>query len=122
MSRKLKALTLKKSRAFPAPIGFGPTVPFALLHLYFCDGFCYNGSMNQIEQKLSEFEARPALYDKSEQARRTQMFQHLAAINVFEGLETDRIDEKLFALLASGKISKPEYLALCIDEARGTIS
>lgn len=121
-STKFKTVTLKNSRAFPAPIGFGPTVPFAFLRLYFCHDFCYNECMNQIEQKLNEFEARPALYGEGEQARRTKMFQHLVAINKFEGLIADSIDEKLFALLASGKISKPEYIALCIDEARGTVS
>ncbi len=121
-STQFSGLTLEKRRTLPALRRYRLTVPFAFLRLYFCDDFCYNEGMNQIEQKLSEFEARPALYDKREQARRAQMFQHLAAINKFEGLMTDSIDEKLFALLATGKISKPEYISFCINEARGTVS
>jgi len=74
--------------------------------------------MSLIDQKIQEFESRPACFDKAEQASRAAMIQHFAAINRFEGIIPSATDKRLFALLASGKITKKEYLDLCIADAR----
>lgn len=74
--------------------------------------------MTRIEQKLRTFETRPATVDVAEQNRRIDMLQHFSAINKFEGLLPSAIDERLFQLLAAGKISKHEYLDLCLSDAR----
>jgi hypothetical protein len=76
--------------------------------------------MTLIEQKIREFETRPATFDSAEQTRRVSMFQHLSAINKFEGLTPSAIDERLFQLLAAGKVSKQEYLELCLTDTCGT--
>lgn len=78
--------------------------------------------MTLIEQKIQEFEARPAAFQDAEQSRRSAMLSHFSAINRFEGIVPSDTDERLFQLLATGKISKQEYLNLCITDARGTIS
>ena len=76
--------------------------------------------MTLIEQKIREFEARPATFHDAEQNRRATMFSHFSAINRFEGITPSDTDERLFQLLATGRISKQEYLELCITDARGT--
>jgi hypothetical protein len=75
--------------------------------------------MTSIEQTLQALETRPATVDISEQRRRAFMFQHLSAINRFEGLVPSAVDERLFQLLAAGRISKQEYMDLCLVDARG---
>lgn len=75
--------------------------------------------MTLLEQKIQEFEIRPAVFDNAEQARRASMFQHFSAINRFEGITPSIIDERLFKLLSTGKISKQEYIHLCLTDARG---
>lgn len=77
--------------------------------------------MTLLEQKLQEFESRPASFDAAEQNRRTSMLQHFMAINRFEGLIPSTVDKQMFQLLAAGKISKQEYIQLCLTDARGTI-
>ncbi|MEZ5690496.1 MAG: hypothetical protein R3D71_02385 [Rickettsiales bacterium] len=74
--------------------------------------------MTLLEQKLQEFELRPAVYDAAEQHRRAAMYEHFSAINKFEGLFASELDNRLFALLAAGKVSKNEYLELCLTDAR----
>jgi len=69
---------------------------------------------------MQEYEARPAAFDSVEQSRRISMLQHLSVINKFEGLTPSAIDERLFQLLATGKISKQEYLDLCLLDAHST--
>ncbi|MCB1556361.1 MAG: hypothetical protein KDJ15_03515 [Alphaproteobacteria bacterium] len=77
--------------------------------------------MTFLEQKLNELEARPVQFDQAEQNRRVEMFQHFAVINRFEGIAATPLDERLFSLLAAGKISKPEYLDLCLRDAQGVV-
>lgn len=77
--------------------------------------------MSPIEQTIQQFEARPAAYNSAEQGRRTAMLKHLTEINQFEGIVPSSVDQRLFQLLASGKISKHEYLALCLADARGAM-
>ena len=75
--------------------------------------------MTLIEKKIRVFEARPAAFDSAEQQRRAMLFQHFSAINRFEGLVPSSVDERMFQLLAAGKVSKQEYLDLCLMDARG---
>jgi hypothetical protein len=77
--------------------------------------------MTWVEQKIQEFEQRPAVFDDAEQSRRAAMLRHFVAINKFEGLIPSSIDEHMLELLAAGKISKQEYLSLCLTDARGTV-
>jgi len=74
--------------------------------------------MTSIEKKIQEYETRPAAFDIAEQSRRISMLQHLSTINKFEGIIPSAIDERLFQLLATGKISKQEYIDLCLMDAR----
>ena len=74
--------------------------------------------MTLIEQRIQEFESRPAVFNNTEQSNRASMFKHFSAINRFEGIVPSPVDERLFQLLASGKISKQEYLNLCLTDAR----
>lgn len=76
--------------------------------------------MTFIKNKIQEFEARTPAFDDAEQSRRLAMLQHFSAINKFEGYIPSAIDKRLFQLLASGKISKQEYLELCIAYARAS--
>jgi len=76
-------------------------------------------TMTLIEKKIREFEARPASFDSVEENSRVFMLQHFSAINRFEGLIPSAVDKRLFQLLAAGKISKQEYLDLCLMDARG---
>ena len=76
--------------------------------------------MTSIEQRIQEFESRPAAFDSAEQSGRASMLYHLSVINRFEGVNPSPIDKRLFDLLAAGKISKQEYLDLCLTDARGT--
>ncbi len=76
--------------------------------------------MTSLEQRLGILEARPALFGGAEERHRAAIFQHFAVINRFEGLIPSAVDERLFQLLATGKISKEEYLDLCLADARGT--
>jgi hypothetical protein len=77
--------------------------------------------MTLIEQKLQEFETRLATFNDAEQDSRVCMLQHFSAINRFEGITPSPIDERMFQLLAAGKISKQEYLEICLTDARGTV-
>lgn len=70
--------------------------------------------------KIQEFETRPASFNSAEQSNRVSMFRHLSAINKFEGITPSAVDERLFQLLAAGKVTKQEYLELCLLDARGT--
>ncbi len=70
--------------------------------------------------KIQEFETRPAAFNSAEQSSRTSMFRHLSAINKFEGITPTAVDERLFQLLAAGKVTKQEYLELCLLDAHGT--
>jgi hypothetical protein len=76
--------------------------------------------MNPLEKRIQEFEARPASVDAEREHDRVAMLEHFSAINRFEGLIPTAIDKRLFHLLAAGKISKQEYLDLCLSDARGT--
>ncbi len=76
--------------------------------------------MTFVEHKIQEFETRSPVFGKAEQSRRLAMLQHFSAINRFEGLVPSAIDERMFQLLATGKISKQEYIQLCLADARGT--
>lgn len=71
-----------------------------------------------IESKIREFETRAPAFDSAEQNRRLAMLQHFSAINRFEGLIPSAVDERMFQLLAAGKISKQEYIQLSLDYAR----
>lgn len=73
--------------------------------------------MTSMEQRIQELEFRPATFDSAEQTRRISMFQTLSAINRFEGILPSATDERLYGLLASGRIDKNEYLALCLTDA-----
>jgi hypothetical protein len=75
--------------------------------------------MTSLEYMLQTLETRPATVDSPEQLRRTALFQHLSAINRFEGLAPSAVDERLFQLFAAGRISKQEYMDLCVADARG---
>jgi hypothetical protein len=77
--------------------------------------------MTPIEQQLQEFEKRPAGFTDVEQQQRSLTYKHFSDINRFEGITPDSIDVKLFNLLIAGKISKSEYLELCLMDARGKI-
>ena len=77
--------------------------------------------MTFLERKLSELEVRPVKCDRVEQERRAEMFRHFAIINKFEGIIPSPVDERLFSLLAAGKISKHEYLDLCLRDAQGAV-
>lgn len=72
--------------------------------------------MTLIEQRIREFENRPAVFDSAERSRRISLFRHFSAINRFEGLVPNAIDDRLFQLLAGGKISKQEFLDLCLTD------
>jgi len=76
------------------------------------------GLMTLMEQKIEEFESRAAVFADAEKAMRASMFQHFSAINRFEGITPSAVDVRLFQLLAAGKISKQEYLELCLTDAR----
>lgn len=78
--------------------------------------------MTLIERKIQEFEARPAAFHDAGRSHRAAMLSHFSAINRFEGIVPSDTDTRLFQLLATGKISKREYLDLCITDARGAIS
>lgn len=71
-----------------------------------------------MEQQIEVFERRPAAVNPAEQNRRARMQRHFSAINRFEGLVPTSTDERLFDLLASGKINECEYLELCIADAQ----
>jgi hypothetical protein len=73
--------------------------------------------MTKIEQKITEFETRPATFQGEEQQQREARLSHLSSINRFEGLTPSLIDKRLFSLLAAGKVSKQEYLDLCLSDA-----
>jgi hypothetical protein len=76
--------------------------------------------MTLIEQKIQEFEMRPAGFDSAEESSRASKLEHFSAINSFEGIVPSAVDKRMFQLLAAGKISKQEYLELCLTDARGT--
>jgi hypothetical protein len=76
--------------------------------------------MTLLEKRIQEFEARPASVDAARENDRAAMLDHFSAINRFEGLIPSTIDKRLFHLLAASKISKQEYLDLCLSDARGT--
>jgi len=73
--------------------------------------------MSLIEENIQEFEARTATSDSTEQHRYASRVQHFSAINKFEGIVPSHIDKRLFQLLAAGKISKQEYIDLCLIDA-----
>ena len=77
--------------------------------------------MKSLEQQLPALEARSALFESKEQQRRMMLLQHLSVINRFEGIVASKVDQRLFKLLASGQISKQEYLDLCVDDACSTV-
>ena len=70
--------------------------------------------MTTFEQRIQKFESRPAAFDSAEESERASMLHHLSVINRFEGVNPSPIDKRLFDLLAAGKISKQEYLDLCL--------
>jgi hypothetical protein len=72
-----------------------------------------------LEKRIQEFEARPASVDAAQEHDRASMLKHFSAINRFEGLIPSATDKRLFHLLAAGRISKQEYLELCLSDARG---
>jgi hypothetical protein len=74
--------------------------------------------MTLFEKQIQQFEARPAAFGSVEEQSRAFMLQHFSAINKFEGVTPSPIDQRLFQLLAAGKISKQEYLDLCLIDAR----
>lgn len=76
--------------------------------------------MTMIEREVQRMENRPPAFDPVEQTRRAAMFRHFASINRFEGIVPNDLDERLFNLLATGKITNGEYLQICLAEARGT--
>ena len=45
------------------------------------------------------------------------MFEHFSAINKFEGIVPSSVDKRIFQSLATGKISKREYLDFCLIDA-----
>ena len=69
--------------------------------------------MKSIQEKLKEFESRPARYDKVGELKRTRMLERFTTINRFEGIEAGPIERRLFKLLSTGKVSKTEYIELC---------
>ena len=73
--------------------------------------------MTLFETRIREWEARPANLDAAERARRIAALNHIAAINRFEGIIPTPDDQRLFDLLAAGKVSKHEYLELCLADA-----
>jgi hypothetical protein len=75
--------------------------------------------MTLLERRLQELETRPVTFDLAEQQRRAARLQHLSTINRFEGIVPSATDERLFQLLAAGKVSKHEYLELCLADALG---
>jgi len=77
--------------------------------------------MTPFEKEIQKFEKRPATLAGAEQRRRASMYKHFSAINKFEGITTSPADERLLQLLISGKITKREYLDLCLIDARSTI-
>lgn len=74
--------------------------------------------MSDVDRRIQEFELRPAACDSAEAERRAALLEHFSSINRFEGIVPSASDQRLFALLASGKISKAEYLDLCLADAR----
>ena len=74
--------------------------------------------MTLVEQKIQEFEQRPALsFTAGERARRKSSIDHFSNISRFEGLTATEIDQRLFNLYAENKITKKEYLELCLLDA-----
>lgn len=75
--------------------------------------------MTSLEKEIQKFEKRPPVYSKAEQKQRTSLYDNFAAINKFEGIVPSAVDQRLFQLLIAGKISKHEYLKLCLTDAHG---
>lgn len=71
--------------------------------------------MATVEQKIQEFENRPMVITMAEQASRAAQYRKLEAINKFEGMVPGATDRRLFKLLSTGKVTKQEYLDLCLD-------
>lgn len=104
----------------PLFIGSNPE-PSHKCRFHSCQPMDIISHMTLFEQKLQECEIRPAIFDDAEQIRRASMFQHFSAINRFEGITPNAVDERLFQLLSAGKISKQEYIEFCLMDARGAV-
>jgi len=74
--------------------------------------------MKPIQEKLKEFENRRPLFDGAEQKKRSHMLERFSTINRFEGITAGPTEQRLFKLLATGKISKSEFLDLCTADAQ----
>lgn len=75
--------------------------------------------MTYFEQKISEYEQRPAAFSVGEQAQRFERIKTISDINRFEGISPSDKHKRLYPLLAAGKITKKEYLELCLIDAKG---
>jgi hypothetical protein len=78
--------------------------------------------MTLIEQRINEFEQRPLLLAAGELAGRKVIIDHFVDISRFEGLIPDGTDQRLFNLHSENKISKNEYLELCLLDAQNSKS
>ena len=74
--------------------------------------------MTPVEEKLQEFERRPAAVPPDEQARKQALLDDWIAINHFEGIHPTELDRRLLRLLAASKISRQEYHELSLLAAR----
>lgn len=79
--------------------------------------------MTLVEQKIQEFEQRSAASMAAEElACRKSTIDHFTDISRFEGLTANEVDQRLFDLYSENKITKQEYLELCLLDAHNHIS
>jgi hypothetical protein len=69
---------------------------------------------------FEKYEARRARYSDEAAERRLQEFRNAAAMNRLEGApESAEVEQQLFRLLATGRITEAEYLDICLTLAKG---
>jgi len=67
-------------------------------------------------EKLRTIESKNSSLSSNEIQERTESMQNFQYISAFEGMIPNSNDSKLYSLYANGKLSKQEYIDLCLEQ------